>query len=415
MKGCRWGMLSLSALLLAAPVCPERPRVVVHEEGALDGYTLVSTRSLTTVELRDMEGRVVHSWDLIGFPAKLFPGGNILGSLGVGEGLETVEVVEKTWGGARIFSFSDWDGGSARQHHDYQREGNPVGYYTPALSFLPEGKTLVLANLDRLVPEVSEEEIKDDVVYEVDWEGTLSPFVWRAADHIDEFGFDEAARAALKEQSGEWLAINSMSRLGPNRWFEAGDRRFAPENILLSSRLASFLVIIDHETGGVVWRVGPDFASGPEAALGQFQGQHHAHLIPEGLPGAGNVLLFDNGAPSGYGGPFGYPKYPARHYSRVVEFDPVTLEIVWEYGPRLGEAGSFYSEVMSSAQRLPNGNTLVSIGGDGTIFEITPEKRIVWEYRDTDLRTSVYRAYRLPPEWLPEGFNPGGYAPWSKR
>jgi len=67
----------------------------------------------------------------------------------------------------------------------------------------------------------------------------------------------------------------------------------------------------------------------------------------------------------------------------------------------------FYSSLVSSAQRLPNGNTLITEGQSGRIFEVTPEHEIVWEYMShytvRTLRANiVYRAYRLPYEWVPQ-------------
>lgn len=87
-------------------------------------------------------------------------------------------------------------------------------------------------------------------------------------------------------------------------------------------------------------------------------------MIPAGLPGAGNIMIYDNGGYSGYG-----RRNPAtetgwsnsrRDSSRVIEFNPVTLEKVWEHSAAtmgLREGYKFYSDYVSSAQRLPNGNT----------------------------------------------------------
>ena len=70
-----------------------------------------------------------------------------------------------------------------------------------------------------------------------------------------------------------------------------------------SSRQANIISIIDR-TGTIVWKMGPDYRDVPALAeLGQIVGQHHPHLIPEGLPGAGNLLVFDNGGSAGYGAP----------------------------------------------------------------------------------------------------------------
>jgi hypothetical protein len=65
-------------------------------------------------------------------------------------------------------------------------------------------------------------------------------------------------------------------------------------------------------------------------------------------------------------------------FSRVIELDPVSKEVLWEYkgDPPI----SFYSYHISGAERQPNGNTLICEGSQGRIFEVTPEKEIVWEY-----------------------------------
>ena len=99
----------------------------------------------------------------------------------------------------------------------------------------------------------------------------------------------------------DWLHVNSATYVGPNRWFDQGDRRFAPNNVIISSREASLLAIVGRD-GSIVWRLGPDFSASKELrAIRQIIGQHHAHFIPKGLPGAGNLLVFDNGGASGYG------------------------------------------------------------------------------------------------------------------
>jgi hypothetical protein len=89
-----------------------------------------------------------------------------------------------------------------------------------------------------------------------------------------------------------------------------------------------------------------------------------------------------------------------------LEINPITLEIEWQYTPREAgfvmplDAARFYSPFISSAQRLPNGNTLITEGSDGRIFEVTAQHEIVWEYispywRQPPLSLNlVYRAYR---------------------
>jgi len=407
-----------------------------------------------------MNGEMVHEWSIAGQPVKMLPGGSLLGSKRSRQGKDplveppageplpgggpsggpsreapphrpwhdAIELVQEGWDGQEEWSFTNWDDDGtgimmSRQHHDYERESNPVGYYAPGQEFIDRGKTLILSHKNKLVPEVSEKVLVDDVIYEVDWDGNLIGFEWHAADHFDEFGFDRSAREVIyknpqydeEKERGDWLHINTLSVLGENRWYdETGDERFNPENIMISSRSANFIAIISRATGDIVWKAGPDFLEGtPEYKLGQFVGQHHSHMIPKGLPGEGNILVFDNGGRSGYGGPTGFPRY-TREYSRVIEFNPVKFEIVWQYGAESG-GEKFFSHYISSAQRLPNGNTLITEGANGWIFEVTPDKEIVWEFFSptgpAGRHTPVYRAYRVPPEWVPG--NPAGYPEWA--
>jgi hypothetical protein len=210
-----------------------------------------------------------------------------------------------------------------------------------------------------------------------------------------------------------------MSVLGPNRFYDQGDKRFHPDNIIVDARQLNIIWIIDKRTGRIVWKVGPDYAATPELRkLGQIIGQHHAHMIPKGLPGAGNIMVFDNGGAAGYGSPNPGSITGAgnaiRPNSRVLEFDPITLEIVWQYSSQTSglDMTSFFSHYISSAQRLPNGNTLIDEGADGRVFEVTPEREIVWEYVSPffsdmkELQNGVYRAYRVPYEWVPQAPKP---------
>lgn len=401
--------------------------VIPALDGNIDGNTLI-----------DMNGNVVKVWKGIrGFPARVLPGGHVLGYVGSRPNhQDDTALVQADWNGNIVWKFDRWeeirDPGkppfwSARQHHDYQREGNPVGYYAPGQEpKVRDGKTLVLAHSNVIKPAISDKLLEDDVIYEVTWDGKIV-WEWRASDHFDELGFDEAARNAIhrdpvwgeKRGAGDWAHINSMSLLGPNKWFDGGDKRFHPDNIIVDGRQINTIWIIDRKSGKIVWKVGPDYTATPELRkLGQIIGQHHAHLIPKGLPGAGNILVFDNGGSAGYGAPNpGAVKgvsNAVRASSRVLEFDPITLEIVWEYSARTSgyEAFKFFSHYISSAQRLPNGNTLIDEGADGRIFEVTPAHEIVWEYvvpftdSEDPTRNRTYRAYRVPYEWVPQVARP---------
>ena len=331
--------------------------------------------------------------------------------------METNSLVQEAWDGTVEWTFSEWEnhptrGWVARMQRDTQREGNPVGYHAPGQDPVQPGNTLVLAHADEMRPAISERALLNDIIYEIDWDGNTL-FEWNPLDHFDEFGFDLEAQAEIYATGGDWLHTTSMSRLGENRHY-SGDTRFHPMNMIIGSATAGFIAIIDHQTGTVVWRVGPDYSPGmPEADLGPLINMHHAHMVPAGLPGEGNVLVFDNGWKSGYGGPTGGISKYTRDHSRVVEFDPQSLQIVWDYDPAKGDPLPNSLRGTGSAQRLPNGNTLITSGMQGLLLEVTPAKQVVWEYYNSyaTIFRLIYRAYRVPPEWLP--VNPAGYALWE--
>jgi hypothetical protein len=437
---------------------------IYNPEKCWNGYTVFQTRMHTGVNaaaiLIDMNGNTVNMWrHLDGFPNKILPGGYVMGSTGIRDqkyGFQDMkDLVQVDWDGNIVWKFNRYElirdpdqkpTWMARQHHDYQREGNPVGYYVPGMApLVDKGKTLILCHKNLKNPGISDQPLLDDTIIEVAWNGELL-WAWVGSEHVDEMGFSQEAKNTMMHHPhpvksasgvyGDWMHMNSISCLGPNQWYDQGDERFHPDNIIWDGRSTNIIAIISKRTGKIVWQVGPDYsATQAWRDLGQIIGQHHAHMIPRGLPGEGNILVFDNGGWAGYGAP--NPGAPTgmdnalRDYSRVLEFDPVTLKIVWQYSPT--EAGliipmnafMFYSGFVSSAQRLPNGNTLITEGAYGRIFEVTGDHEVVWEYispygggqikspqdespgsgwrRNINM---VYRAYRLPYEWIPQVARP---------
>ena len=126
-------------------------------------------------------------------------------------------------------------------------------------------------------------------------------------------------------------------------------RAFKKGNVLVSMPAVDAIAVIDLDTNRVVW-----------ALTGMFEGQHDPTFVD-----TGNLLIFDNlSEPEG---------------SRVIEVDPFTQDIAWVYRAE-GET-AFYSEFSGANSRLPNGNTLITESEGGRAFEVTPDKRIVWEFR----------------------------------
>ena len=420
-----------------ASVFPMGTTIYQHDK-CFNGYTLFPASGYGAV-LINMNGQAVHLWkDLQGMPNKLLPGGIVMGSSGVRDKRfshqDQLDLLQVDWDGQIQWRFErheyvEDEGASprwiARQHHDYQRTGNPVGYYVPGMNAqTTDGHTLILAHSNVHKPLISGHTLLDDCIYEVDWQGHKL-WQWNAAEHFRELELSEIEKNALCRNPnlrdcglGDWMHINSMSVLGPNKWYDAGDERFHPDNIIWDSRDMNIIAIISKASGKIVWKMGPDYTQSRELRLiGQIIGQHHAHFIPRGLPGEGNLLVFDNGGFAGYGLPGPTTKEGLKAYrrdhSRVLEINPVTLEILWQYTPQTAgfaapfQSHYFYSPLVSSAQRLANGNTLITEGCSGRIIEVTADKEIVWEYINPyfDQQNGlnlIYRAYRYPYSYVPQ-------------
>ena len=398
------------------------------------GYTLFMGRQIGAI-LINMNGKVVRQWkDFMGMPCKMIKGGHILGSLAARDAAiasqDFADVTMIDWDGNVEWTFNKYDHvndpdgieWAARQHHDYQMEGNPVGYPVPGQEVTPDfGKMMILTHKDVNKPKISPHQLLDDCVIEIDREGNIL-WEWSVIDHFNEFGFTEEQKNAMYRDptmrptgQGDLFHINCASYVGPNHWYDEGDERFNPQNIIMDSRECNIMFIVSHETGEIVWQVGPDFTKTPELRIfGTIVGPHHTHMIPKGLPGEGHIMVYDNGGWAGYGAPNQFSKtglkVSRRDGSRVVEFDPTTLEIVWECkGEEIGATDApftthyFYSPLTSDAQRLPNGNTFICEGTSGRFMEFTPDNELVWEYNYPRLGSGlIYRAYRIPYDWVPQ-------------
>jgi outer membrane protein assembly factor BamB len=437
-------LVFIPAILLEYPTVYPTGTTIYKPDKCWNGFTIIDPSynyRHPGVYIIDMNGNIIKMWKgLHGHPVRLLPGGHAIGIYGE-RGIDNIPV-QVDWNDEVIWKAPE----GIFANHDVQRDGNPVGYYVPGMK--PEvlsGNTLInshrgLVSKSNILPRP----LLGNYFTEVTWKGQIV-WEWSLNDHFDELGLSEAAKNAIYrwghikdridahpgqnadgDMGADWAHVNSMAYLGLNKWYDSGDERFHPNNIIFDCREIGAVYIISKKTGEVVWHVGPDWESTMALRrLGPFIGQHHAHMVPKGLPGEGNILVFDNGGEAGYGSPNpGAPygvMYYKRGYSRVVEFDPITLEIIWEYNAEnAGYGRSFYNRFFSwyvgSAQRLPNGNTLITEGCHGRIFEVTSEKEIVWEYihpftayrRDEGIKEKmedyryVFRAFRYPYEWLPQ-------------
>ena len=208
---------------------------------------------------------------------------------------------------------------------------------------------------------------------------------WRGEEHLKELealltpkAWEHVMSRTAKKFAFDWAHNNTLQVITDNATYKkeiasGGTPRFKPGNIFISYRSNDVIVVIEKSTGKIVWAWGP----------GIIDGQHKPHILPNG-----NVLIFDNGT--------------IRGYSRVIELNPLTEEIEWEYIANPKE--DFFSRAISAAQRLPNGNTLICEGGKSRLFEVTPEKEIVWQfinpYKHEFGRPAIYRCLRYSPEYV---------------
>ena len=300
------------------------------------GYTLFSTtHGGKDAYLIDMEGNVVHRWrheEGITY-AYLLDNGNLLCRIarpqdaGGAEtlGASSAGILELDWNSNIVWEYRD-----PMLHHDFQR--------------MPNGNTLLL--MWEPIPEDVVAQVKGG--YEVDFAlGMLGDLVrevtpsddtvseWRSWEFMD---VDEEIICHL-EPRHEWSHGNCVNLT-------------ADGDLLVSYRIIDTVGIADRATGEFKWKWGP----------GEIAHPHHPTWLD-----SGRVLLFDNGQ-----------HRRGSSFSRVIEIDPETNEIHWEYegSPRV----SFYSNYISGAERLPNGNTLICEGAAGRLFEVTNRCEVVWEY-----------------------------------
>jgi hypothetical protein len=174
-----------------------------------------------------------------------------------------------------------------------------------------------------------------DVIREVDPQGSI---VWEWPAHR---ALDPSVDILCPlHQRTEWTHCNSIDEL-PN-----GD-------ILVSFRLIDTIAIVDRASGLFTFKWGPRQLGHP----------HDATVLPNG-----NVLVFDNG----------WHQYGVLDSSRVIEVEPATGNVLWQFSG--SPSASFFAAHLGGAQRLPNGNTLICEGSTGRLFEVTPDRAIVWEY-----------------------------------
>jgi hypothetical protein len=376
-------------------------------EDVYEGFTLYTT--FTDTYLINNCGEVINQW------SSNFPPGNSVYLLENGNLLRAGRTASTdiTFGGqGGVVEIYDWDGNLTwqffydtpmmRQHHD--------------IFPMPNGNVLILAatrmtNLEAVQAGrdpnlLSETDLYNEQVIEVTPIGTDNAEIfweWNVKDHlIQDFDSskDNFGDVSLNPKK---LNVNFLNgRSGGSNWLHFNSIQFNSvlNQIVLSSRNLSEIYIIDHSTtttesatsAGGDYGKGGDFLyrGGNPQAYNQgvetdrkLYGQHYPYIIQTGLVDEGKIMLFNNG--NGRTPLFSevYILNPDTDSAGVYSYTTATA-----YGPSTPDfiyqdpiaPTDFYSGILSSAQRLPNGNTLICEGITGRFFEITPSEELVWEY-----------------------------------
>ena len=421
------------------------------DDRAFEGYTLVHDaafggQNANRIYLTDMNGDKVHEWE----PAPYQPEGAVAYLLENGLLLRTVS--SHHWlhgddypvGAAGTVQLLDWDSNVVWEyemdvpgrhviHHDvdYMPNGNILAIAYTGFSreevramgwdgvFPAEAETIWLDKIVELQPDL------DDGSTEIVWQ-------WNAWDHLVQDKFPERANYGDVESEVGKIDVNYLREGyvmfigGQMNHVNSVDYNAELDQIVLSSAAYGELWFIDHSTtmaeaagdsggrhgrgGDLIYRWGNPFTtrSGTldDATL---YWQHDARWIAEGLPGAGNMLVYNNGTKRRLDGTFD-PEAGMdfeNSYSDLIEFRlPIGTdglydtgrgpEIVWTWNADASEG--YFSPFMSGWDRLPNGNTIFVNAHNKQIIEVTPEGERVLDYEVPE-NGRMYRVYKYPGDY----------------
>ncbi len=404
----------LFSILCTLPVsCQNSPGVtsntvgvILNTANSLNGYTLFAVHNETY--LINNCGEVVNQWTskYSGKSVYLLENGNLLraaeilnpGNIiipGIGGRIELFD-----WAGNLLWEYN-YSTTIASQHHDIfpMPNGNVLMLAATIINeaeAIQMGRKLLTPPFMQLYNEqILELKPKNSNDADIVWE-------WNFKDHLIQ-DFDKTKdNYGVISGNPQRLDVNFLGTTsGGANWLHINSMQYNAEldQIILSSRHMNEIYIIDHSTttaeaatgsggtyqkgGDILYRWGNPIVYGQGRIDDQLLfGQHTPYWIEEGYVDAGKIMLFNNGT------------YRSPGYSEIFVITPPTTspgEYAYSadnsYGPDEPDhiytspiPTDFYSEFVSSAQRLPNGNTLICEGKPGHFFEINAEGNIVWEY-----------------------------------
>ena len=376
------------------------------------GYNLFGSISSTDTHLMDNDETIIKTWSSsysVGNSVYLLEDGTLMRTANTGSsvfvsGGQGGRVEQFDWDGDLVWAY-DYDTASHRSHHD--------------IDVLPNGNILMIAwelkteaealGAGRRPGLLTQTNLWPDTVIEVAPTGSYGGDIvweWHSWDHLVQDEDAGKPNYGVVSNSPGRINLNYASNGGAD-WHHVNgiDYNEALDQILLSVRNVSEIWVIDHDTttaeaagpaGDLLYRWGnPAAYDSGDAGDQQLFVQHNAQWIEEGLPGEGNILIFNNGEGR-----------PDDDYSSVDEIVPpvasdghytngLPLAATWVYTN--ATPTNFYASHISGAQRLPNGNTLVCEGTESYAFEVTPAGDLVWDYAASGSR---FRFERYAPDFL---------------
>jgi Arylsulfotransferase (ASST) len=350
--------------------------ILVSDHASLGNHPSAKIRAKSVapddVRLIDMNGNVVHKWTVVPYfnkRSRLLANGNLV-YVGPDKTL-----YEYNWEGQLIWSHKGID--SVNDMRVLDNNNRLLISHEPLPEeFQKQVKDVEIAPWWEPRKRGSEEKQHGADIYEINMEGEIV-WEWHAYNHLDLNLFSPATPL------GDWLHVNSIAPLPENKWYDGGDTRFKPGNILLNARNIDTMYIIDKETKKIVWE-------GTHTYKGGMAHSHEPEMIEKGLPGAGNILLFDNGL---------FPRFRTHSgQTFIMEINPVSHDVVWKYETEGYANLKFFSKTMGTQKRLPNGNTFIAEDNTGRLFQVSPDGEVVWEF--------VNRGGTTRPSPVPYDFTP---------
>ena len=313
--------------------------IILDEERAAPGLRFFVSGHAPEAVLMERDGRIVHTWTYD------------YNDLWRSRPVDFLPPVSATGCWRRAHLMDDGSLLAVYEGHGLvklDRDSNVLWAYAGKchhdLDIGPDGSIVVLTRDARVEPRFHPEEpvLLDSVTF-LDSEGRLQLRI----DLLNAFEHSPFADLLPKAPaSGDLFHTNTLELLD-GRLAERSEA-FRAGNVLISVRELDLLAVLDPRFGRIVW-----------ARRGPWSRQHEPTILANG-----HMLLFDN---LGQGG-----------RSRVLEFDPFTLETVWTYAD--GPETPLYSPTCGAARRLPGGNTLIVESDNGRAFEVTPDGEVVWEF-----------------------------------